>query len=380
MSSDDKKIAAIAADDIRRDLFTDTCDKLFTYLLKHKLIKAKVLKEDILMRHALKNIHTRAADIGMFFYKYGDWITFGAAIIFGGIGALVGFSLKTVALKTAARVITGAAVGAGLGAAAAYMGCKTWGNQNSFYCKNAKGEVCMTIDLRSQYIGTYRLIALLTLLKQYLVSCNTCLHWVLNYDEFLEQDDHLDKIMGRFEDNLHLAKKHVLARTNDAVCIAMITQLIADNPLDELRKQCPDDLFEGSCFSEVSFSEKAKFSFLGLDKLTMVGQCIQIFSRVARIVRAMLLNRYYGTVDHCRMLSLSTRVAELQKALHIISGDVVGPTVRAMDEAKQQSDEWYEELVHLNTVALNTCELLQQLEHDVHDYHSFSGAKGVRLG
>lgn len=352
---------SIIAHQIRDTLFTDMRDKLCDYLLNHNLLTVPVVRDEIHARRSIGAIHTRGVDVGMWMYRYGGWLIAGAAIIGGGLGGIAGYVLKHAARSVVRRVLVGAGIGLTVGAVAGYFGYRAFYDPRHFYLSDGGDEVFMSSSLREKYIGTYRLIALLYLLKQYLIACNVCLYWVLHYDELMAEDNHIEDIMQRLEEQMHTRAQMLLARTDDATTIALIANLITEQPLTDLRRQCPDDLFPAADMRNQPLADRATFAFLGIEKLTLVRSTICRFADAARTLRAMLINRYIGTHDHARILSMVARVEPLQHSLALLDADVVVPTITGLEEAEHGDNEWTDELRHVQGILRQTHDALGQL-------------------
>lgn len=352
---------SVIANQVRDALFADTRDKLCDYLLTHNILTVPVVRDEIRARRPLRSIHTRGVDIGMWMYRYGGWFIAGASIIGGGVGGIVGYILKRAARSVVRRVLVGGAIGLAVGAVAGYFGYRAFYDPRHFYLSDGGEEVFMSSSLREKYIGTYRLIALLYLLKQYLIACNICLYWVLHYDELMAEDDHIEDIMHRLEQQMHTRAQMLLARTDDPTTIALISDLITEHPLTDLQRQCPNDLFPAADMRNQPLSERATFAFLGVEKLTLVRSTICRFADAARTLRALLVNRYIGTHDHARMLSMIARVEPLQHSLALLNDDVIAPTLTGLEEAGHGGVEWTNEVRHIQAVLQQTHESLHQL-------------------
>lgn len=369
----------LIANQIRDALFTDVREKLFDYLVAQNLVKAEVLKSEIVARRALASISTTAADVGMWFYRYGGWIVLGATLIGGGVGGLVGLAIKKVAVRAAVRFGVGAAIGAAAGAGLGYLGYSVYSDSENFYLNSGGSSVYMTSELRRCYIGTYRLMVLLAVLKQYLVAANTCLYWVLNYDELAlsSEEGLVDTIMGHLEQQLHFRVKQVLARANEATCIATVTHLVSENPLDEVRRHSPEDLFPADTMDNQPIARDADYPWMGVEKATLVRTALCRFASVARVLRAYLMNRYLGHMDHVALLKVVGTLDELRVCLSGVIDDVLAPTVRAMGEVGHLHDEWGKEMEHLKAVAAQTRQFLQHLDTEAENVVSLARSSGV---
>jgi len=221
--------------------------------------------------------------------------------------------------------------------------------------------VCMAPALKSLYIGVFREIAFLSLLKQYLVATALLFEWISSYDEYADNPKRIDILMTHLEADIALERKQLFARIDDATTIAMIHELITENPLHEINRHVPSDLFDSSIFAVLDVAKDADLIWLGERNMLLIRSAIVSFSQIARILRAVLVNRYIGTYDHAKIASIITKLPELEKLLSFVVESVADPLMNEMERSGEAGASWFKELANFKTVSVRLGGFLKKL-------------------
>lgn len=364
ISADAISVGRALAGQIRDVVYTDTREKLLDYLISHHLLHESVIGDEVRRARPLSAISTRPTDVGLMIYQNGHWIPLVGIVIGGVAGAGLMLFLKFGAQSIASYLGAGALVGSVAGGVIGHFvsDCYYDGDQH-FYLNSGSGDgVHMSSEMRDLYVGTYRLTVLLAVLKQYLIACNTCLYWLLHYDELLDAGESVEVVMKRLDSLLHVRGDAPLARPSDAGCVVLLSELLSSSAIAEVRRHAPDDIFPAQSMVDQPLAHCATYPFLGVEKLTLVRTALCRFAQVARTLRAGLMQRYIGTRDHHHLLAVIGEVEVLRSALLSLKSDVLLPTCQAMERANQLSTAWYAEIYHLFGVTDDTLNLFTDLE------------------
>ncbi|MDQ5890160.1 MAG: leucine-rich repeat-containing protein-coupled receptor 6 [Candidatus Dependentiae bacterium] len=351
----------IAARDVSATLFADISEKLCSFLAKEKPIVSSVIAHEIGRKRLLANIETKGADRAHWVDENSWWIIGGVAVVTGGVGAGVGYFVKKTGEVAARRAVACGTAGAVGGLAAAYVGCHLVSDGGYVFLDTGSQTVQMTSELKALYGGVSRMVALLAMLKQYLVVCNTCLEWLFRYDTYAVNSRRVDAVITYLEKQMNLQRQKFFARIDDPTTIALLHELSAEDPLAEIKKHTPDDLFFGTRLDEVSLDTDATFMWIELEKIYVVRTVIMKFSAAAKALRAILVNRYLGTYDHAQVCRIVCDGKILCDELKCVVSDIVMPLLTGMELAGETGEAWYKELLHLRLIADETVRLLQEL-------------------
>ncbi|MDQ5940592.1 MAG: hypothetical protein QG632_318 [Candidatus Dependentiae bacterium] len=360
IDDESRKKGGLLATEVSDYIFNDIRDTVCCYLGRKDPIIASVVWNEIKQQRPLSCLETTKADRVKWVQDNEWWIMAGVTLITGGIGAIVGLFVRQAGKTFAKRAAVGGAIGAVFGAAASALGCTLASQGGHMYMDTGGSSVHMTSDLKRLYVGTYRIIALLALFKQYLIALSVSLLWLSHYDKFLQLGNRVDLLMRDLEIKMWVATKKLLARVDEPTTLAMLHELTCETPMDEIRKHTPVDLFPGESLENVNLSAGADFRWIGQDKLAMVRAVIIRFSAAARTVRAALVNRYMGTYDHARVCRLMCDAAELREGLSLIMTEVVTPLRTGMETAGETDLVWHEELRRFGLV-VNECNIALEI-------------------
>jgi hypothetical protein len=239
----------------------------------------------------------------------------------------------------------------------AYLGLRYAIRDGQIYINCGLDSVLMTSGMRAQYIGMARIVALLSVLKQYVVATNVCLQWLMRYDEYAADPHRVHHIMERLEEQMHLATQRLFARIDDPTTLALLHTLLSANPLTEIQKHVAEDIFPVGAFEAIDVTTDADITWFGGHRLEMLRNTIVQMAGVARIARALIMKRYWGDIDHARLCRIIVEAEPLGQALNSVIIDVLGPLVHHLG-AHHPHDQLVEELQHVRDVAGASIELL----------------------
>lgn len=354
-----KTQGALIAGDISDALFEDTCKKVGRYVAG-RYDMHEVLLDEVRRCRAARDIYTRISDAGVWVYTHQKFIIAGLVLISGGIGAGIGYLVKKVCASVLTRVFAGAAIGALSAGILGYFGINHVLKDGKLYLNYGRDSVLMSSDLKAQYVGLVRIISLLALLKQYLVGFNTCLFWLIRYDEHADNGARINVIMTHLEAQMQLEQQRLFARIDDPTTIATLHELIAINPLGELRRRVADDMFEGATLAAVDVADGADVAWFGVRRLELLRDAVSVFAANACRVRALLVNRYVGTVDHSRVCRVISDSEGLFQSLQRVMHDVLLPVELQLHARGHGGDTLFHDIAHFKEVAMESMTLLQQ--------------------
>lgn len=360
---------AVLASTVRRALADDVRTKLCAYLLATQKLKAAIIERELMRHRPVGVIQTKAIDIGMWFYQHSGWLLLGVTLLTGGVGAGVGAIFHKIArdvvMQQAKRALIGAGIGVGIGAVASLWGYHAFLKDEYFYCDRGTGPVYMTTPLKKLYVGMGRIVAFLSVLKQYLVAFKTGLYWLSHYDELAARPDRVDHIMRELERALHSGVEVVLSRVDDATTLALLHDLLGENPLEEAKQYAAPGVIAASLLDSQDFATSdATYPYLGITSLTLIRTAVSECATAARIVRALLVNRYTGSETHRGACSLISTAEHFAVTLATIKDRIIVPLIVQMREQGHTTFEWYHELCHCQVLVERTREFLAELEHD----------------
>jgi hypothetical protein len=355
----------IVAHNVSDAIFDDVRDKLCTYLgSKNELVSAVVSHE--IKRSRMIACINPMPEQESFLKRNAVPIACVAStvVLFAVGGGFLGyFFIKKAALTIAAKVAIGASAGAagggilgGVGAALCYKK-----PDESTYLNTGGAIVCMAPELKSLYIGVFREISFLSLLKQYLVATALLFEWICSYDEYADNPKRIDILMTHLEADIALERKQLFARIDDATTIAMIHELITENPMQEINRHVPADLFDSSNFAVLDVAKDADLIWLDERNMLLIRTAIATFSKVACVLRAVLVNRYIGTYDHAKIASIITKLPELEELLSFIVESVANPLMSEMERSGEAGDTWFKEVENFKTVSVRLGGFLKKL-------------------
>ena|GEM_PF-3246574 len=345
---------------VERAIFSDMQDKVCARLGVDNAMIPEVIVHEMARRRALASIRTGSADTFQWMREHKKAIIFGAIIVGAVAGGGIAFFAKAAATAALKAIGIGAGIGGVVGGLAAAAGCSYASSNRNVYWTVGGTRAYMTTELKMLYCGVYRLVCMLSLLKQYLAATNTCLHWLMRYDEYLGDPDHIRKVMEHLEEQLHLGVQHVFARADDPTTIAMLYELVQADPLTEIRRYAPDDLFVGTTIADVTLLDGATIPLIGPERLSTLRMAIVRFARAALVLRKVLVNRYVGTIDYTGMCKIIAEVASLREALQLVTDDVLAVVIPQATGAEPVHAAWHDELVHFRNVAQDTDVLIRK--------------------
>jgi hypothetical protein len=361
---EDVSFGRALAGQVREAVYTDTREKLCEYLLSNRLLTQSVICDEIRRQRALGHIATASTDAGLWVYRNGHWVTLAGIIVGSVVGGGTMLFLMWSSEAVASWVVGGGLLGGAVGGVVSYLGYDySYDGGRQFYLNSGSDtSVYMSSEMSDAYTGTYRLIVLLSVLKQYLIACNTCLYWLTHFDELLDAGQSVESVMDRLDSLLHLTSAIPLARPSGAGCVVLLSELLSSDSLGEARAHAPVDLFPAATMGDQPLAHHATYPFFGVEKLTLVRAALCRFSGVARTLRAALMNRYIGTRDHHHILATIGELDLLRTALEAVQTDVLTPTCLGMGEAGHLTSVWYSEVYHLYDVVRDTLALFTDLE------------------
>lgn len=365
----DRSRGTAIAQEVEAAICDDLSDKLCAYLANNGHACAEeVVREEMRCKRKRSGINTAGMDSAATVHKYRWWIIAGAVLVTGGIGGGVAVFVKSATLAVGKKVAIGAVAGALAGGVSATIGCKLYAGGGHMYINTGGPQVRMTTSLKAFYVGVCRMVAFISLLKQYLTALDVALEWLVHYEDYEARDeaDRVDEVLSHFEDNLILGTKKVLARVNDATTIALLHELITESPLKNVLKHVPSDLFGTT--SDIALASiddgAASYPWLGLEKLSLVRRALVNFASAAKSVRAALVNRYLGSAAYTHVCRLISNAKELKKALDAVTDEICAPLAAAMEAAGASTEKMYKEVVNFKVLAGRIKELFKKLKND----------------
>ncbi len=360
----------LVAGGISEAIFVDVRDKLCTYLGAKNSSIPSIVCDEIGRKRQISCINPMPAEESFLKRNAGTIACVAATVVLFAVGggALGYFFIKKAAMKVAVKIAVGAAIGAGVGAAAGGIGAAVFGSTppRGSYLNTGGATVCMSEALKKVYIGVFREVALLSLLKQYLVATATLLDWLASYDEYAANPRRIDLLMCGLESDINLARKQLFARIDDATTIALLHELVSENPMTEIKHHVPTDLFDTDVLDRIDFAKDADLVWLGNENMCLIRSVIQKFASAARLLRSALVNRYIGTFDHSKVASMLCKVPDLQDALLIIKEGVCAPLVKEMERLGETSTAWYDDMQGFSKVATKLEKILKKLAKHKH--------------
>lgn len=368
-----------AAGQVRDMVFIDMREKLCDYLLQRGHITQSVIRDEIVARRALSEISTTPSDIGLFVYRYGYWALLGGAILGAAAGGGIMFFFHAGSRHAASWVLSGAIGGGALGATLGYAGYSyAYDGSEQAYLHSGRGrEVHMSTVLRDIYTGTYRLIALFALLKQFLIAINTTLYWLLHYDELVAAGQSERSIIERLDMILHVATGAPLGQPTSAGCVVMLADLLTSDAVAELHRTAPADMFPAATLLDQPLSHDATYPFLGVEKLAIIRNALDRCAQVTPALRAALVNRYLDTHEYQHLLAVVAELDPLRAGLDMIGVDVIESTRQALEAVGHSGDVIFAEFVYLHEVVRDTQQFITQLQEHA---ETFDGLRALACG
>jgi len=356
LSQESRRHGVLIAEEISDAVFNDMRIKVSQHLHERHRVPL-VLGEEVHRARAVDAIYSFLPDCGMWIYRHRWLVSVGMIIVSGGIGGSIGFLAKKICIKAVKRVVAGLITGAAVGGVLAYLGLRYVIRDGQIYINCGLESVLMTSGMRAQYIGMARIVALLSILKQYVVATNVCLHWLMRYDEYAADPQRVHHIMERLEEQMRLATQRLFARIDDPTTLALLHTLLSTNPLTEIQKHVAEDIFPAGAFEAIDVTTDADIAWFGGHRLEMLRNTIVQMAGVARIARALIMKRYWGDIDHARLCRIIVEAEPLGQALNSVIIDVLGPLVHHFG-AHHPHDQLVQELQHVRDVAGASIELL----------------------
>jgi hypothetical protein len=367
LSSAAREHGVLIAGEISRELFTDMCRKVGQFLNSRHQVPL-VLSDEVHRARPVEAIYSFLPDCGMWIYRNKWLVSAGLILISGGVGAGIGVAARMLGSVVLRRAAIGAITGAVAGGVLAYLGIEYVIRDGQIYVNFGAESVLMTSGMRDKYIGMARIVALLSLLKQYIIATNSCLDWLLHYDEYAANPQRVHYIMTRLEQSMHLATQRLFARIDDPTTLAMLHTLLAANPLVELRKHVAHDILPPGSLEHMDFTAGADIAWFGAHRLDALRNVIVRMAGVARTARTLIMRRYWGDVDHANLCRIIAEAEPIGESLNEIIVDVLGPLIHYLG-AHHPHDSLIQELGHIRDVATASSEIL----------HTFANHRGFLM-
>jgi len=356
LSPESREHGALIAGEVSDALFHDMCTKVSRHMHERYRVPL-VLGEEVHRARSVDAIYSFLPDCGMWIYRHRVLVSAGLVLVSAGIGGGIGFMAKALCTIVARRVLVGMAIGAATGGVLTYLGLQYVIRDGQIYINCGLDSVLMTSGMRAQYIGMARIVALLSLLKQYIIATDACLNWLMRYDEYAEDPQRIHHIMTRLEEQMHLATQRLFARIDDPTTLALLHSLLAANPLTEIQKHVATDIFPVGALEGIDVTADADITWFGGHRLEMLRNAIVQMAGVARIARALIMKRYWGDIDHARLCRIIVESEPLGATLNSVVIDVLGPLIHHLG-ARHPHDQLVRELQHIRNAATASIELL----------------------
>jgi hypothetical protein len=359
----------VGAESVRSVIARDVGEKCGSFLVNSRALAAPVVLEEVKRHRALDAISTTAIDMGMLCYKYGAWVWLGVIIVTGGVGAGVGAIfhkiVKDVAMKQAKRALIGAGIGAAVGALVSVAGYKCFYKDDYFYCDRGGARVHMTSKLKALYLATSRLLAMLSLLKQYIVACSVSLDWIVHFEEYAGRGDRIAKLVSDLEAALHAGVEGTLSRVDDPTTIALLYTLLETDPISGLSSYAAPGVFSDQPLDEQGLlDDGVTYPWISRDTMVLLKGVLSDCASASRAVRCLLLNSYIHGDTARDVYRFIERLEPMKDALRTIDVRIVTPLKSMIDRAGWADHEWGGELAHLQTTTRRTHKMLCDLNID----------------
>jgi|GEM_PF-4244799 len=382
------------ADMVRTALEEDMRKKMLDYLYQLGETSGGVsglcnpmIRRMITEKLLVSRTHTNLMNLIMWAHKHQGKITAAITIIGiisgGGIGGLLCKKIAEEGLKKAAKKIGeealkefakrygkkiaaaalgGAAAGACAGGLAGYWGSRFYfdGHEGSYQASS--GDVYMTTKEQEDYVGTSRLLAVLTVLKEYLVVFATYLDLALQPKEYVHSEEELDEVTKKFKKRLHLACSVRLQLHSSFDMVHLLYELVSQDVLTKLRSCVAKDTFAlqaDESITAFNLDDHARYSWMGGERVVFLVNLIAKLSQLSQALRVDLYNRAYGTDNGRGVHELVAASDQLKEEIGLMER-TLAPYVERLDGSTGDALGWQKELMHFLLLSTEVKRLLER--------------------
>jgi len=345
----------IVASRVRERVYEDLRKKVLDYLYDKNLLKVPGVRYLIERKHSAAQVYTRSYEFGVALNRYCGWGTLILGCAGAGIGGGVAYFVKAAAKRMVQAAVVGAVVGGFVS-----VGKNFFYEGDDFFLDRGNGTVYACAALKERYVGTSRMIALLTVLKQYLLALNTYLYWLVHYDELHTDDDGVRRLIERFDEQLHVVTVELLPIATEPEFVCMVASLLDGEALAAVRSYAGVGTFDGGALDAVAMDKSASYVFCGGDLIVKLRDVVVMLAGVINTAKTAIGNRYFGHDDATVIFKLAEQDRQVQLELARLREGYFGTIIGEMDRAHHDG-VMRDEYVHLQQLTTDTQQLFAAL-------------------